>query len=475
MRPTSIRHLSNIITRPLATARHLPAQQLKVFSSPTNSSAEKLSQEVAKKIGPLPKFSRPNQGTIGIAGNDMVSNSQLAVKITEAGSKVGLKNDQDHPEIKVINFTNDPGIESLIFQAQMLVVGGCDVIAVLTSDLNQQQKDLLGEAIKPIKSTLIYLEKYEKYDDFAKRILDEVLSTKAKLRPNIFDVSSYEKIKASIAEDIRLRCERINASSSIQVALQNNNIQGAVGAIGGAGPMTSSLYSLMLSKKGIPHAYISDTGSASKAQFSLQTGHSFLPHFQNDMLELKTFGCTYIAMVCNAAHLFCRELFDDDELKDLKLIHIADSVVDYFEEDQKQSSKKIILLGADAAVGIDKDGNSTEGLFDRRLQEKDYEVIKPNRSQQDEIMKAIYFAKEGKMGDTRNIVYKVIQELREEYKDDNARVALVCTDLPIAFSEDELPKVGASTIQTLSALTSKMIADGKLSEHSVATISSRSR
>lgn len=433
-------------------------------SETLNWLSDPLSEEVAKKLGDVSQLSKPNKGAIGIAGHFPIENSKLAVEIVRSGNQCGFENDQDHPELIVMNLTSNSSYESLRDQVRMLSDAGCDVIVIPESDFSQQQISLLEKETGGL-SKIIYLKKdgnkKEEYQSLALRTLGEVSSISIKARPNIYDSGNYETIKKNLAQDISDRTKRISARSkrdggypAIKSILQDHSV---VGVLGGAGPMASAQYSLDLAQKGIPHIHISNNSAPYKIKFAQRESHSFLSHYKNTLELLKSFGCTHCAMPCNTAHLpqFREVVFGNTELKDIKFINITDSVINYL--DTESSSKKIILLGTDATVGIDRDGNAVEGLYDQCLKQNGYEVIKPNRAQQDEVMKAIYAAKAGRMEIARFIINEIVGQLKRD-NGFGSEVILACTDLPIAFEINELNDIRAiSTVKTLSDFTGKIL------------------
>ncbi len=413
--------------------------------------SDDLSKSVAEKLGVQSEMKKPNKGTVGIAGYSPVDNATLNIKLVEAGNEMGYKDDQDHPEIIAMGFSLDYSFESLIDQVRMLSDDGCDFIAIpeqlSTDQIEHLKREAKGSAIKSMESG-------DNYQSFANRILKDLESKADKRRPNTYNNQSYDDILQILSDDDFSRNKREAVRNrnggypKINIFTKKNSV---VGIVGGAGPMASAVHSLDLAKKGVPYIHHSNNSAPYKIKFALGQGHSFLSHYLSSMLMLSDDGCSHITMPCNTAHLFFDIFRDKLKSKNLTFLDIRDALAISIEESR---NTKFILLGTDATVGIDKDGNYYKGLYD----DLKCNIIKPNRHQQDLVMEAIYDAKAGKMEKAREAINKVIAELRGENKYDIG-VILGCTDLPIAYkSISQINEIdGISTIGSLSQFATSSI------------------
>lgn len=422
------------------------------------------SQETSKRLGKLENCKKLNKGTIGIAGHYPIENSKLAVQMVASGSKRGYKDDQDHPELIVMNLSStDKSYPYLRDQVKILTDYGCDVIVIPEFDVTEQQKESLKTETKG-RAAIVFQHQSESYEELSDRALSEVEKSPP-IRPDIYDSSEYDVILQNVEQDINEREARIKSRIEdggypklfSRVGL-NQNI---VGVLGGAGPMASAQYSLELAQQGVPHIHLSNNSAPYKINYALGVGHSFLSHYKNSVAAMKSIvrdigeRSLSVAAPCNTMHLFLDVLKECPEFKDVNFIDIRESVKLDIEENNR--TKKILLLGTDATVGIDAEGKYIDGLYDKVFHDVNRIPIKPNREQQNRVNDAINLSKEGKMEEAREKIKNVISDINSKYGR-NIDVALVCTDLPIAFGPNTLSEIGAiSTVQTLATLTKKVV------------------
>ncbi len=425
--------------------------------------SDPLSISVAKTLGVQSEMNKPNKGTIGIAGHFSIQNSLFNIELVKAGNEIGYKDDQDHPEVIAMGLSLGNDFTSLVAQVKMLSDNGCDVIAI-PERLSIKQAEYLESAAQGARiKSIEYIGDIpsEDYHSFANRVLKGLESKTTKRRPNTYDSQSYDTIIQNLSQDIVAREKReVSRRDDGGYGRIDNFVKdhSVVGIVGGAGPMASAVHSFDLAQKGTPYIHHSNNSAPYKVKFALEQGHSFLSHYLSSMSMLSDNGCSHIAMPCNTAHLFFDTFRDNSKLKsrNLTFLDIRDALTISVRESR---NAKFILLGTDATVGIDKDGNYHCGLYDKVImQNLKCDIIKPNRHQQDLVMTAIYDAKVGKMEQARNQINRVIVELRGENQYDIG-VILGCTDLPIAYDINQLSEViGAiSTIESLSQFATSSI------------------
>lgn len=410
------------------------------------------SKEVSLKINQI-NYKKDNKATIGIVGMSCSDKLSFARILINKGSEIGFLEDQDHPEHMMINLFLG-GVDEKTFvmnQVKILVDSGCNILAFPEGGLSFSMVDDILNHVKQL-SLVLNKDDLESIDDFALKVLKSSKIAPNYLRPNIYDCDDHDKMIDNLKEDYNRRLLRFTERSksfeklSILEKIAKSNV---IGVLGGAGPLASVDFCELLNDFGIEYILINNNSAPYKAKYAESIGQSFLYHYYVTKSIFKILGCSDYVMPCNTAHIFTDILQQDNN--NISLISIVEATKNYLNKGGAVG-QKIILLGTDSTVGIDLSGNFYNGLYDKALE--NFEIIKPNRVQQDMVMDSIYNVKQGNSKDAKEKIIKVINQIRDSHLDQKIPVILGCTELPVVFNGNEL--ISLNAVSTTLALAQEV-------------------
>ena len=369
--------------------------------------------------------------------------------------------DQDHPPTFHIGVIpqNDSDIENNFKLAKHL---GAKFFVVSSAEIDLTKYHNTGLPLLQKKGG-------ESIGSFAKRIVQYSINHKIPIQ----NEESYG-LKKNMEKDIKI-------DNNLTQYKQKN----IVGVIGGAGPLASSLYCKILAYLGKNYIAFHDTTAPDKNNAVLGKGPDFKPYYEKDIELLSSF-IKSISMPCNTAHFYQEHFQKFSEDLGINFLDIRDATIQSIQKNYSNSdNKKIILLATPATI--------EKGLYHKKLEDNKYEIITPDEKQIKEIYKAIYIIKgdkeklkivnkelvimeklqkdnscwinnKGKKtlsseeGDAKELILKVIKEIRMQEKDDKIPVILGCTELPVPFASVELNMYNLiSTSRALAIFATKFV------------------
>jgi len=146
-------------------------------------------------------------------------------------------------------------------------------------------------------------------------------------------------------------------------------------------------------------------------------GESPLRELINGVKKLQSAGADIIAIPCNSAHLWLKEIQENTNLEILNMIELTVSSI-------KQASK-VGLLATTLTVN--------SGLYETPLRKKGIEVLLPDN--QEFVMEQIRLIKRGQVIEAKKNLLKIV----DNFIDDGASHILAgCTEIPLALNNNKL-------------------------------------
>ncbi len=411
-------------------------------------------QANADKLGVIDSCEMENKVRIGVCGNSAICTSELVLRLGETGNEMGFDCDQKHHEIVGIHLSNKVERELLRDEVSLLADTGCRLILIPESDLDPEWISELNGRTKGM-AKILCLNPDETIKQFSERALKEAAKLPA-IDPNLHDASSLGKIAHGNFTDYfnfqRRMASRMSMDGGYPRLADEIKGEKIILIIGGAGPVASATCAHQLAQMGVLSMHYSVSSAPSKIKDVLGDGLSCVPHYIRANRVLRSIfpdSDMHTIIPCNTFHFLLKEVFSDPQSQ---VIDIRDAVASHL---AKSYSGKVILLGTEATVFGASDLG--EGLYDEILTEAGCEIIKPSREQQDIISEAINVAKAGKMTKAKSMIDSVVQSIRSEHGGE-ATVGLLCTDLPIAYTPNQIPAFGGfSSITALVQMTRDIV------------------
>lgn len=150
------------------------------------------------------------------------------------------------------------------------------------------------------------------------------------------------------------------------------------------------------------------------------SGESSAPALVAKALRLKVAGAEVLAMACNAAHAYQREI---EAAAGLKLISIVDEAV--------RAVERVVPAGSGVGV-LAAAGTLDAGLYRVSLSERGFKPLEPEGELRERFMRLLYQVKAGQTGDAQK---REMREIAGELITAGA-VALVagCTEVPLVLA-----------------------------------------
>jgi len=409
------------------------------------------------------------KGTIGIAGLNPIEVAVLNKELIRQANLMGLDLDQKIPEIIAIGIASED-VKFFGDAINICADYGCDLIAIAhkigDSKIKERIKIGFQQDQLPIE---IFSQDELSIEEYAKKILTHALSLEKPRRPNlVYGESEISKktTEENLLKDRRDTTRRIKERMAHggYPLLAHIDFQHFI-ILGGAGPAASAAQAFNFSQRGIPYIHISANNAPGKHLFEMGQGPSYVMHHQNSLTFAATLGLEQaqsakrkkspkltfappfhsIIIPCNTVHRRLSE-FCTIEIGEEK-IDLSTEVIDIRNAALSTCSNtdSVILIGTSTSVGRVGDSDDFVGTYEiyRRKyfddSRKDSYVppfIIPNQLQQEKCMEAIFKIKAGEFEEAKKILNGIIAEIRSE--NGNAQVFFVCTELPLAYTKQEM-------------------------------------
>ena len=386
--------------------------------------------------------------TIGIVGSDSLEVAKFYTKLVEVAAEMGIQRDQDHPPAIVCGMKMDTP-ESMMDAYKLTAVFGASFI-VSTDSLTKRELIKIQSELGTIKIL------YPLNDN-----VDELVSIALKDAFNDIESLHEENGGFSYLGDKKSWENSKNGKElkKLSEVIESKNL---IGVIGGAGTLAGAHFCERLAKHDVSFIMLSDTTAPDKNNALVMGGKDFLQRYQADIKLLRHF-VTHIAIPCNTAHIkkatFCGTFLKEGDDDYARLVDIGEATIKNIKASYPQS-EDIIFLGTPATMN---DPNSAFGPD--KLKNAKINAIKPNYEQLNKIYQAIYKVKGYKSDkiieahrrgeditkmtaeyiefsklkeEAKELILEVVEELRGKNGDDTIPVALVCTELPVVFTQKEL-------------------------------------
>jgi aspartate racemase len=360
--------------------------------------------------------------TIGIIGLDPERVAELNREVIEYGNSIGLTNDQDFPEIIAIGVKSD-NIEDLISQGKFCFDFGCDVLVMADSP----GMSGLNTKLTEITSLPVLFPTGKNMTSLVGEVFNYANTTDNIRKPNIFfsspqpEEQEIVEINHNLENDRISRSQRISDRKEPYSFLQNKKV---FGVLGGAGPGASATFCEKLVRKSVPYLHYSVNSAPGKHLFEIGHGPSYVPHYSSAVDCFNVIGIDRLLVPCNTAHMRLDEFCNG--FPGIKIIDIRESVL-------AADNRQMILLGTSRTTGIGLPDGQV-GIYEKLRSEKHPnhpQFILPSSQQQEQILDAIFKVKKGELSDAKQIMVKVIDEIRKEYGD--LPTLLACTELPLSI------------------------------------------
>lgn len=201
------------------------------------------------------------------------------------------------------------------------------------------------------------------------------------------------------------------------------------GIIGGMGPQaTIDLFQKIVSNTKSDsdnnHIHIlidNNTNIPDRTKSILNKSNLPLEYMSESAKKLESIGADFLAMPCNTAHFFYKDL---SKTVKIPIINMIEETAKYLLE---RNETKLLLLATTGTVKTQ--------IYQKAFKTYGLSIELPNEAFQNEIMVAIYdFVKKGEKYSREEIFKKYLDK---HIKNDIDNIILGCTELPILFSEND--------------------------------------
>ncbi len=154
---------------------------------------------------------------------------------------------------------------------------------------------------------------------------------------------------------------------------------------------------------------------------SLEDREKILTMLKECVTKLENFGVDFIVIPCNTAHYFLPSLRESASVPILSIIE------ETLKKIKKEKYKKVGLLATTTTIG--------ERLYEKSADKYNIELIKPEKTAQDKIMRIIRNVTAGKTKDIdKKELVRIVKDL-----DSNGAEAIIlgCTELPLIFDKTD--------------------------------------
>lgn len=208
-----------------------------------------------------------------------------------------------------------------------------------------------------------------------------------------------------------------------------------LGVLGGMGPLaTVDFLGKLVQKTGgitdqrhIPTVVWSVPQIPDRSDYIVKTTESLkaenpFPELCRGVIALKSMGASVIVMPCNTAHFWSEQLTKNTGIK---ILHIADAVIEQLRSRLKLTDKKVVGLLATT-------GTLQSKIYQNKLNKSGWKTIEPDETDQVNIMQAIRAVKAGDREAAKAIFLEQIEKLKNQGAES---IVLGCTELPAVLDD----------------------------------------
>lgn len=219
-----------------------------------------------------------------------------------------------------------------------------------------------------------------------------------------------------------------------------------LGVLGGMGPMAGAFFLQRLialtpaqrDQDHIPTILWSDPRIPDRPSAFLGRGEDPLPWFNNAIATLIRSGAEAIAIPCNTAHLWHRQMTESTERP---VLHIARAVI----EDLRRRgihSGRIGLMATEVTLNA--------RMYQDLLEGSGYECVTPDAAEVEEYCSTpIRLVKQNRIAESFEPVARCVDLLGRRGAD---AVVLGCTELPVALPHSRRPELAVPVLDSIDAL-----------------------
>ncbi|MFX1251956.1 MAG: aspartate/glutamate racemase family protein [Promethearchaeota archaeon] len=218
---------------------------------------------------------------------------------------------------------------------------------------------------------------------------------------------------------------------------KNEKVQ-TIGILGGMGPeATLYLFQLIIKttpaerdQDHIPVVIYSNPKIPDRTESILQGKHEhIIEELQSSAKLLQNAGVDFIVIPCNTVHYYLEDIQREIDIPILDMIEITTQYLHeriMLQEDKKNNARTGLLATT---------GTIVSGIYQKRFQRRDMELITPSKSIQKEVMEIIYGIKKyGPADSYRKRIIEIINHLKDT--EEVNWIILGCTELPLLFQTD---------------------------------------
>ncbi len=153
-------------------------------------------------------------------------------------------------------------------------------------------------------------------------------------------------------------------------------------------------------------------------------GENPYPHLRKGVMQLQSMGASVVVIPCNTAHFWYQKLIADTGID---ILHIADAVLEQLQQLSLASNEyRVGLLGTSGLI--------KSGIYQSYLATHNWQTLIPDTEQQQQVMAAIEFTKEGKLAQARAVFLQQVENLQ---KRGAKAIVLGCTEIPSVLDHEE--------------------------------------
>lgn len=204
-----------------------------------------------------------------------------------------------------------------------------------------------------------------------------------------------------------------------------------IGVLGGMGPAATldfmskvmALTPAKTDQEHLPMVVWSDPRVPDRTRAIVDFGSpSPVPLLKQGVARLETLGATVIAIPCNTAHHWFREI---QLATKVPILHIADCAIAALLETGVSIETRVGIMGTN--------GTLASGFYQQRLQEAGLTVVMPSPDVQETlVMPSIRAVKSRNIPLAQDLACRAALLLSQEGAD---TILLACTELPVAFAQ----------------------------------------
>lgn len=203
-------------------------------------------------------------------------------------------------------------------------------------------------------------------------------------------------------------------------------MKGLIGVLGGMGPAaTVDMFNKFVTftsagsdQEHIPLIISSIPDIPDRTTALMHGGASPFPVMADYMKRLEAAGAECIVIPCNTAHYWFSELKD---ACDVELLSIVETTMD---EVVASGKRRIGLLATNATLYM--------GLYQKGIEERGFECIRPDEESQKQVMESIYALKAGELPRAKQMM---VEQANALFARGAEIIVLGCTEVPVILAD----------------------------------------